>query len=165
MPLLSSIFCTIKRMPSKKLNRFQARDHIVDDDALGDNTPYDREIAERTSLLSDRDQRNQYKPADKSQSSIQQAFTATVALSALLMMADVCNLVTIAPRMAIFENIICSQYYAGFQDIAVVVDCKIEPVQGELARINGWKKTFHVIPGMAMAIIPFLVYFFVAHSC
>ena len=109
--------------------------------------PYDREVAERAPLLSrsDRGRSNQDESDDEDHFSTRSAFAVTIAISVLLMMADICNDIVMAPRMVIFEDIICRNHYAG---IAGVADCKIEPVQSELARINGWKRTFTMIPGM-----------------
>lgn len=73
----------------------------------------------------------------------------TIAASALILILDVVASVPTAPRMVIFEDIICRNHYASLQDGGGggAVDCKIEPVQSELAIINGWKETFDTIPG------------------
>ena len=56
------------------------------------------------------------------------------------------------PQIKIFEDIICRDYYAKLnQTIILPLDdaiCKTEPVQSELALINGWKRTFDVLPSM-----------------
>ncbi len=71
----------------------------------------------------------------------------TLAVGALLMMGDIAYSVAIAPRIVIFEEVICRQYYAKLQTGADGLDCKIEPIQSELALINGWKDTLSLIPG------------------
>ncbi|KAL2867573.1 MFS transporter [Aspergillus lucknowensis] len=108
--------------------------------------PPSREASDREPLLPQSDRgrnRDQARPSTRS------AFAVTIAISVLLMLADICNDITLAPRMVIFEDIICRDYYT---DIAGVTDCKIEPVQSELARINGWKRTFTMIPGLVLSI-------------
>ncbi|KAK5011654.1 hypothetical protein LTR28_010137 [Elasticomyces elasticus] len=69
-----------------------------------------------------------------------------MAVSVLILVADIVATAPIAPRMVIFEDIICRNHYAAWQDSAGLGDCKIEPVQSELARIAGWKDTFDTIP-------------------
>lgn len=136
-------------MPSIKPDSLEpAHDRMVDD-APEDDRAYDREAAERASLLprSDRRRSNQDGSDDGNQSSTQSAFRVTIAISVLLMTAEFTNLIILAPRMAIFEHIICRQYYADQQNIAGVADCKVEPVQSELARVNGWKRTSSMVPG------------------
>jgi hypothetical protein len=73
----------------------------------------------------------------------------TIAASALILILDVVASVPTVPRMVIFEDIICRNHYASLRDggDGGAVDCKIEPVQSELAIINGWKETFDSIPG------------------
>lgn len=48
---------------------------------------------------------------------------------------------TVTAQTKIFEDIICRQYNAQG-------DCKIAPVQSELAAVNGWKDTFDALPGI-----------------
>ncbi|KAI1163010.1 major facilitator superfamily domain-containing protein [Nemania serpens] len=131
-------------------NSDPAHDRIVDEAPENDRLD-DREATEQASLLpkSDRPLSNQDETDDGNQFSTRSAFTVTIAISVLLMLAESTNLIALAPRMAIFEDIICRQYYG---DIAGVVDCKIEPVQSELARINGWKRTFTMVPGLVLSI-------------
>lgn len=75
-------------------------------------------------------------------------FAITIAASALILTLDVVASVPTAPRMVIFEDIICRNHYALSRDgDGEAMDCKIEPVQSELAQINGWKETFDTIPG------------------
>ena len=61
---------------------------------------------------------------------------------------DLVTTATVAPQMMIFEKIICRDYYAEWQTGAGSSNaCKIEPIQSELATINGWWGTFETIPG------------------
>ncbi|KAK4982844.1 hypothetical protein LTR50_007553 [Elasticomyces elasticus] len=75
-----------------------------------------------------------------------------MAVSVLILVADIVATAPIAPRMVIFEDIICRNHYAAWQDSAGLGDCKIEPVQSELARIAGWKDTFDTIPGLLVSV-------------
>jgi hypothetical protein len=75
------------------------------------------------------------------------ALYVTLAVSALILLADVVASVPVAPRMVIFEDIICRNYYAASENGQEIGNCKIGPVQSELALINGWKETFDTIPG------------------
>ncbi|KAH1909192.1 uncharacterized protein AFUA_5G12740 [Aspergillus fumigatus Af293] len=52
---------------------------------------------------------------------------------------------TVPAQTRIFEEIICRQYTAQG-------DCKIAPVQSELAAVNGWKDTFDALPGILLSI-------------
>jgi hypothetical protein len=76
-----------------------------------------------------------------------------IAASALILVLDVVAAAPTAPRMVIFEDIICRNHYASLQDGGGgTVNCKIEPVQSELALINGWKETFDTIPGTCRTV-------------
>ncbi|KAE8418381.1 hypothetical protein BDV36DRAFT_308732 [Aspergillus pseudocaelatus] len=66
-----------------------------------------------------------------------------VLASLTFFITDIAGLVTVAPRLAIFEQIICKEYYttqgSGVGGLGMG-DCKVEPVQSELALINGWRE-------------------------
>ena len=61
---------------------------------------------------------------------------------------DIANSISMAPRMVIFEDIICRNYYGVSHQGPFDGNCKVEGVQSELAFVNGWKGTFDSIPGM-----------------
>lgn len=46
-----------------------------------------------------------------------------------------------APQTAIFQDIICNEYYKNGSTTVHMseADCKIEPVQSQVALVNGWK--------------------------
>ena len=74
--------------------------------------------------------------------------SVTVTATALMFIMDLVTTATVAPQMMIFEKIICREYYAEWQAGAGLSNaCKIEPVQSELAMINGWWGTFETVPG------------------
>ena len=76
------------------------------------------------------------------------ALSVTITATVLLFLTDIVALAPVAPQMVIFERIICRNYYAEWQTGAGWNNnCKIEPVQSELAIVNGWWGTFDSIPG------------------
>ncbi|OAA43932.1 MFS multidrug transporter [Beauveria brongniartii RCEF 3172] len=83
-------------------------------------------------------------------------FNVTVAASVIILISDVVASVPMTPRLVIFEDIICRNYYdawgGGGSGDSRMGDCKVEPVQAELAVINGWKETFDTIPGVLVSI-------------
>jgi len=81
-------------------------------------------------------------------------------LSAIFIIVNFGAMMEDAPMTVIFQDIICKKYYkdaakAGNMTITPAVplvavlpfDCKIEPVQTELAFIIGWKNTIEMIAG------------------
>ena len=64
-----------------------------------------------------------------------------------MLILDIASSVPTAPRMVIFEDIICRNHYAAWLDVSKLGNCKVNAVQSELALINGWKETFEKIPG------------------
>ncbi|KAM3463463.1 hypothetical protein NHJ6243_003294 [Beauveria neobassiana] len=81
-------------------------------------------------------------------------FKVTVAVSVIILISDVVASVPMTPRLVIFEDILCRNYYDawGGSGDSRLGDCKVEPVQAELAVINGWKETFDTIPGVLVSI-------------
>jgi hypothetical protein len=77
----------------------------------------------------------------------------------LIFMIDFGSYLALYAQTAIFEEIICDDFYGrpGYGTITngTIGDgrCKIEPVQAELALLNGWEETFSNIPGNYMGII------------
>ncbi|KAL9112669.1 MAG: hypothetical protein Q9187_007729 [Circinaria calcarea] len=77
-------------------------------------------------------------------------FWTILALSAVMLILDTSNYISMAPETAILEHIVCGKYYAslGIFDGKLQPDkCKIEPVQSEVAIILGWKDALDTIPG------------------
>ncbi|KAJ5366109.1 hypothetical protein N7541_000050 [Penicillium brevicompactum] len=77
-----------------------------------------------------------------------------VVASLTFLITDIAGQITVAPRLAIFEHIICKAYFtqvSGAADTGMG-DCKVEPVQSELALINGWREMFDNIPAIAVSI-------------
>lgn len=77
--------------------------------------------------------------------------TVTIAASVLILILDVVASVPMTPRLVLFEEIICRNHYSTWGSNAEMDDCKVAPVQSELALINGWKETFDTIPGTPFA--------------
>ncbi|KAI1745725.1 major facilitator superfamily domain-containing protein [Xylaria scruposa] len=137
-------------MPPKKHNGLDpAPGRASEVDEYG---PYDREVDERTSLIPRSDEIRDGSDVCRQPSKTQSAYAVTIAISAMLMLANFSSVITIAPRLAIFEDVICRQYYGDRTDIAGAPDCKIGPVQSEVAFINGWEKTLSLLPGLALSI-------------
>ena len=76
----------------------------------------------------------------------------------LLLLLDIAGYLQAAPQTKIFEDIICQNYYAnlanGTRGDALSIDdpCKVEPVQSELAVMQGYKDSLEQIPGMVLGV-------------
>ncbi|KAL1869217.1 hypothetical protein Plec18167_007883 [Paecilomyces lecythidis] len=85
-----------------------------------------------------------------------QKLTVMIAASTLILAMDFGFYLTAAPQMQIFEDIVCRNYLAALgkqADITIAKDtCKSEPVQSELALVNGWKETSDVLPGILLSV-------------
>lgn len=64
-----------------------------------------------------------------------------------------------APLTRMLEDIICRAYYKAMVPSAIDLtlpipedNCKIPPVQSELAMLKGWDVTFSCIPGILLAV-------------
>ncbi|PLB39661.1 putative MFS multidrug transporter [Aspergillus candidus] len=79
-----------------------------------------------------------------------------IAASTLVLACDFGFYLTTAPQTEIFQDIICRNYMATLgkssDTIPTEAICKSEPVQSELALVNGWKETSDVLPGILLAI-------------
>ncbi|GMF73012.1 unnamed protein product [Aspergillus oryzae] len=77
-----------------------------------------------------------------------------VVASLTFLITDIAGQIIVAPRLAIFEHIICKAYYTQVSGAAGtgMGDCKVEPVQSELALINGWREMFDNIPGTSYTL-------------
>jgi len=76
---------------------------------------------------------------------------STAAVALILSMSMHISLV---PQTAILQDIICRKYYAqqnfnsGARHVPLSEDkCKIEPIQTEVAYINGWRDVTETLPG------------------
>ncbi|WPH04816.1 MFS multidrug transporter [Acrodontium crateriforme] len=59
----------------------------------------------------------------------------------------------LTPQTAILQDIVCKQYYEGAKPLnSTSLDCTIEPVIGEVARIIGWEYAIENIPNMLLAV-------------
>ncbi|KAE8320124.1 major facilitator superfamily domain-containing protein [Aspergillus transmontanensis] len=97
------------------------------------------------SLQNDADRRSNHGP-------VPSVFAVTITACMVMLILDITSAVPTAPRMVIFEDIICRNHYAAWWDISKLGDCKVKAVQGELALINGWKETFEKIPALLVSI-------------
>lgn len=82
-----------------------------------------------------------------------------IAASTLVLACDFGFYLTTAPQTEIFQDIICRNYMATLgkssDTIPTEAICKSEPVQSELALVNGWKETSDVLPGMSISLFFF----------
>lgn len=90
--------------------------------------------------------------AQTTSTSRSQKLTVMIAASTLILAMDFGFYLTAAPQIKIFESIVCHDYLAviGKPPGTTLTEdiCKSEPVQSELALVNGWKDTSDVLPGM-----------------
>jgi len=73
-------------------------------------------------------------------------------LCALTLVFDFTQYSVYAPLTAVFEDIICNHYYSSAAPSLSQRDCKIFPVQSELALVKGYKDTFNQIPSIVLGI-------------
>ncbi|GAD97260.1 hypothetical protein PVAR5_5933 [Paecilomyces variotii No. 5] len=94
--------------------------------------------------------------AQAASASRSQKLTVMIAASTLILAMDFGFYLTAAPQMKIFEDIVCRDYLAALGKAAktsITEDiCKSEPVQSELALVNGWKETSDVLPGILLSV-------------
>ena len=79
----------------------------------------------------------------------------SIVCAIFLLSADFGFFMSTAPKMAVYEEIICRNYQATLNEAGNVTliapesnPCKSEAVQGELALVVGYQDTFDVVPGM-----------------
>ena len=79
-----------------------------------------------------------------------------LSISVTILILDIGSFIAQAPQTAIFEDIICKQYYKSLASVHKLNNegCKIEPVQSDVALITGWKDTFETIPGKPLCLLP-----------
>ncbi|KAK5997620.1 Efflux pump ustT-like protein [Cladobotryum mycophilum] len=76
-----------------------------------------------------------------------------VQLCIITLLFDFTQYSVYAPLTAVFEEIICNHYYSsGFNGLVLQRDCKVIPVQSELAIVKGYKDAFNQIPSIVLGI-------------
>ncbi|KAL7928718.1 major facilitator superfamily domain-containing protein [Trichoderma chlorosporum] len=75
-----------------------------------------------------------------------------VQLCIITLLFDFIQYSSYAPLTAVFEEVICDHYYSGFDDSLVQRDCKIVPVQSELAIVKGYKDALNQVPSIVLGI-------------
>ncbi|RAL15484.1 MFS general substrate transporter [Aspergillus homomorphus CBS 101889] len=92
----------------------------------------------------------------RTSASSSQKLAVMVTASMLILAMDFGFYLTAAPQTKIFEDIVCRNYMAALGNPADAVPtegvCKSEPVQSELALVNGWKETSDVLPGILLSV-------------
>ncbi|CAI7635910.1 unnamed protein product [Penicillium palitans] len=81
--------------------------------------------------------------------------TAVVLLCGGALLFDLSNNLGEVAEVAILEDIVCRGYYARSAVntiLSAAERCKIEPIQTEIALLNGWRETFETIPAILLAV-------------
>jgi hypothetical protein len=73
--------------------------------------------------------------------------------SLLILLTEFGFFLPIPPQTKIFKDILCRKYYAAQPPHPSEQNCKITPVQIELARINGGKDTFDALPSITNLVL------------
>ncbi|KAJ5465588.1 hypothetical protein N7530_009375 [Penicillium desertorum] len=83
----------------------------------------------------------------------------SIVCAIFLLSADFGFFMSTAPKMAVYEDIICRNYQATLQGAGngtlILLEsnpCKSEAVQGELALVIGYQNTFDVVPGLILSL-------------
>lgn len=78
----------------------------------------------------------------------------TLSATAILVILSIGSDISLAPATGILEQVVCNKYYGRSRvpfhsstDTVSIRDCKIVPVQSEMAYINAWKDAFELLPG------------------
>lgn len=74
-----------------------------------------------------------------------------ISIAAIIFMLEVSSAIAVTPQVQILEAIVCKKYHDG-TSLGMLHPsddprCKTEPIQTEVALINGWKNTFEMVPG------------------
>lgn len=78
-------------------------------------------------------------------------------LCVILLIVDFVMFSSYAPLTAVFEDIICNKYYSSSIPSSLLQhDCKVAPVQSELAFVKGYKDTLSQIPSRLSCSILYL---------
>lgn len=90
-------------------------------------------------------------PTSKSETTHPRASYILSIVCIMLVLVEFGGDLNVAPQNQIFESIICNDFYGhGAREGSLVHrDCKVEPIQRELALVNGWKDMFDHIPSMS----------------
>ncbi|KAB8245009.1 MFS multidrug transporter [Aspergillus flavus] len=81
--------------------------------------------------------------------------TTVILLCGGAVLFDLSNNLGSVAEVAILEDIVCRDYYATTTANPILPSlerCKIDPVQTEIALLNGWRETFETIPAILLAL-------------
>ena len=77
----------------------------------------------------------------------------------VIITADMANSLVQAPRIRLYESIVCTRYYAANEPSLVGKDgsvpeelCKLNLIQDEITMVLGWQIMFENVPGILLAI-------------
>lgn len=70
-------------------------------------------------------------------------------LALIMLVLDTSMYLSVGPETAIFEEVACSAHYRTGDAVFSMEqrECKIEPVQSEVAFIIAWRQALEIIPG------------------
>lgn len=101
--------------------------------------------AEETTLLLEPDLQSQLRPdihsPEHGRKSVWHILLPSIAVVFLL---NAANQLSMAARTEILEDIVCRAHYAHAP--SKPQECKVEPVQSEMAFVNGWGDVFDTLP-------------------
>ncbi|KAM7192298.1 Major facilitator superfamily domain containing protein [Rhypophila sp. PSN 637] len=85
------------------------------------------------------------------------AWRTILSVAAFILMLSFSGDLGFVPQTAILQDIVCDKYYAqhvadGPALASPAERCLIEPVQSEVAYINGWKDSLEILPAMLLAL-------------
>jgi hypothetical protein len=102
------------------------------------------QMTETTPLLRDAGQRTDSTGPTRL---IHRRSAVVVLIAIIVFIIDLGASMQSASQVAVYEEIICRRYLNGLSVVASPEACKADPIQSELAAVNGWKNTLDMIPG------------------
>ncbi|KAF1952033.1 MFS general substrate transporter [Byssothecium circinans] len=75
-------------------------------------------------------------------------------LAIVMLLLDTSSYLSVGPEVAIFEQVACREYYGPtfISDTMDESQCKIEPVQSEVAFVIAWNNALQTVPGILCAL-------------
>lgn len=117
------------------------------------------ERTENSPLLGDHDSRDGPPSISPSVTPTHPKFLRVVVISVVcIFLMELGDFMLRAPFMRILEDSICRSYFKSISagiDFALPIpeeDCKLPPIQRELANLKGWNITFQCLPGFFLAV-------------
>ncbi|KAK3302862.1 uncharacterized protein B0T15DRAFT_495435 [Chaetomium strumarium] len=83
------------------------------------------------------------------------AWRTILSAAAVLLILNIGSHITLVPQTAILQDIVCAKYYAHRAPLLGhprADECKVEPVQSEVAYLNAWKDVVEAVPATVLAV-------------